>query len=286
VASGDFVTPAGSDFRANELALVSGRRIGAPELGVLATLGYVEVPVFRRPVFAVVSTGDELVDVGTQLRTGQVRDSNRYAVAGALRSMGIDVIHVPRVPDEPEALRDALAAVIDRSDGVVLTGGSSVGTRDLVPRVTAQLGAPGVIVHGIRLKPGKPTMFAAVGRTPVIGLPGNPTSALMVLEAVAQPILAACTGERGQCATWTDAIADEAFVGREGWTWFVPAALRRVNGRVLARPLRLHSAHVGLLARAAGYAVVGERPARVEPGAPIRIRRFSSGGAPVVEALA
>jgi len=284
VSAGDFYTPAASDMRAGELALPVGRRIGGPELGVLATLGISEVPVFRQPLFAVVSTGDELVDTGRKPGIGQVRDSNRYAVAGALRAMGAQVMHVPHAADEPESLRELLSSVVDQCDGVILTGGSSVGARDLVPRVTAQLGEPGVVVHGIRLKPGKPTMLAAVQGTPIIGLPGNPTSSLMVLEAVVRPIIAACTGERATRAETLDAIADDAFVGREGWTWFVPARVRSVGGAMHASPLRLHSAHVSLLARATGYVVIGERPARIEPGEIVHVRRFSAGGAPVAEA--
>jgi molybdenum cofactor synthesis domain-containing protein len=284
VTSGDFMTPAASDLRAGELAIPAGRRIGGPELGVLATLGITEVTVFRRPRFGVVSTGDELIDPGLKPEIGQVRDSNRYAVAGALRAMGADVEHFPHAIDEPESLRDLLLGVLVDCDGLILTGGSSVGARDLVPRVTAQLGQPGVVVHGIRLKPGKPTMLAAVDGSPIIGLPGNPTSSLMVLEAVARPIIAACTGERWIRTESIDAIADDAFVGRDGWTWFIPAEVRSVAGTMRARPLRLHSAHVTLLARASGYAVVGEQPSRIERGEPVRIRRFSAGGAPVVEA--
>ena len=284
VSAGDAFTPAGSDLRAGDLVLRAGRRIGGPELGVLATLGVTRVLVYRRPLFAVVSTGDELVDPSVEPAVGQVRDSNRYAVAGALRAMGADVEHAPRVGDEVGALRDALLALLDRCDAIVLTGGSSVGARDVVPRVVAQLGDPGVIVHGIRLKPGKPTMLAAVGRKPVLGLPGNPTSSLMVLEAVARPVVAAATGESFARAATFDAVADEAFAGREGWTWYVPARVRCVAGVLRATPLQIHSAWVSLPARAAGFATVGERPARIEKGERVAITRFSSGGAPVEEA--
>jgi molybdenum cofactor synthesis domain-containing protein len=282
--AGDAVTPRASDIRVGEVALRRGRRIGGPELGVLATLGITEVPVYRRPRFGVVSTGDELVDASVRPGIGQVRDSNRYAVAGALRAMGANVAHFPRAADEAGPLRELLEAMLQDCDAIVLTGGSSVGARDVVPRVVASLGEPGVIVHGIRLKPGKPTMFAAIGDTPVIGLPGNPTSSLTVLEAVARPIVAACTGERDARPDTIEAVADEAFVGRDGWTWFIPAQVRSVHGRLLARPLRIHSAHVSPPARATGYATVGEYPSRVERGAPIRVYRYSAGGAPVFEA--
>jgi molybdenum cofactor synthesis domain-containing protein len=286
VQPGDALTPAGSDVRAGDLTLRVGRRIGGPELGLLATLGCVSVPVFRRPRFGVLSTGDELVDPGRDPGVGQVRDSNRYAIAGALRAMGALAEHEPRCGDEPDALRAALTSMVERYDALVVTGGSSVGERDWVPRIVAGLGEPGLIVHGIRLRPGKPTMFAAVGGKPIIGLPGNPTSSLIVLEAVARPIVAACTGERGVRPQTIEAVAEEPFNGREGWTWYVPAQVRSLAGRLLARPLPIHSAWVSLPARAAGYVTVGESPSRVEAGAPVTVNRYSCGGAPVEETVA
>ena len=272
-------------MRAGDLTLRAGRRIGGPELGLLATLGYVRVPVFARPRFGVLSTGDELVDAEREPGVGQVRDSNRYAIAGALRAMGALAEHVPRCGDEPEALRATLIAMVERFDAIVVTGGSSVGERDWVPRIVAELGEPGLIVHGIRLRPGKPTMLAAIGGTPVIGLPGNPTSSLIVLEAVARPIVAACTGERGVRPQTIEAVAEAPFVGRDGWTWYVPAQVRSAGGKLLASPLAIHSAWVSLPARATGYVTVGESPARIEAGAPVTVNRYSCGGAPVEEAL-
>jgi molybdopterin molybdotransferase len=277
--SGDSVTPAASDIVRGERVLQRGRRIGAPELGVLATLGYARVPVYRSPVFGIISTGDELVDPAETPHRGQVRDSNRYAIAGALRAMGVTPRQLPRAADTAEALHEALASALSSCDGVVLTGGSSVGARDLVPRVVGLLGEPGVIVHGIRVKPGKPTMLAAVGDRPVIGLPGNPTSALMILEAVVRPLIAAYVGEWLGDMPGLTAVAEEPIVGREGWTWYVPVAVRASQGRLLAKGLRLHSAHTSLLARANGYAIVGETPWRIEPGELLTVHRFSSGGA-------
>jgi molybdopterin molybdotransferase len=278
IAPGQFVTQPGEDMRAGETALERGRRIGGPELGVLATLGIVDVPVYRRPAIGSVSTGDELVPPATAPGPGQVRDSNRFAIAGTLRAMGARPMHYPRSPDTVDALRAILNDALAACDAVILTGGSSVGARDVTPDVVDALGAPGVVVHGLRVKPGKPTVLAAVGAKPVIGLPGNPTSALMILEAVAAPIVAALTGERRALA-FVDAIAEADFAGRDGWTWFVPALLSLQGASVLARPLALRSAHVSLLARASGYAVIGESPSRIAAGAPVRIYRFSSGGA-------
>ena len=278
---GDFFTQPGEDIPKGEAVLAAGRRIGAPELGVLATLGFARVDVYRRPRVGIISTGDELVDPAATLQAGQVRDSNRYALAGALRALGAAPFHLPRAVDTPEALRAAVREGLAASDALVLTGGSSVGVRDLVPRIVAELGAPGALVHGIRVKPGKPTLLGAVGSQPIIGLPGNPTSSLMIFEAIVRPIVHALTGECASPPAALEAVASEAFVGREGWTWYVPARVRLRGATLEAQPLPLRSAHTSLLARAFGYAVVGETPARIEAGDRIAIYRFASGGAPI-----
>ncbi len=164
--SNDYITAAGADMLPGDVALGAGRRIGGPEMGVLATLGLITVAVYRRPRFAVISTGDELVAAADVPLPGQVRDSNRWAIAGALAAMGADVVQLPNASDDLEALQAALGMGLAQADGVVLTGGSSVGARDLTPDAIAAFPGPGVVVHGLRVKPGKPTVLAAVGSQP------------------------------------------------------------------------------------------------------------------------
>jgi molybdopterin molybdotransferase len=269
-AARDYFTPRGEDMAAGDLVLPAGRRIGAPELSVLATLGEVGVEVYLRPRVAIVSTGDELVDAGARPGTGQVRDSNRWAIAGGLAALGCDVVHLPRAVDEVASIRERIAEGLRAADAVVLTGGSSVGARDHVPAAVDGLGAPGVVVHGLRVKPGKPTVFGAVGAQPVIGLPGNPTSALTILDAIASHVFRALTGETQARRATVAAVAAEPFAGRAGWTWYVPAALDRDG----VRPLSLRSSHTSLLARADGYVVVGPDRVRIEPGEPVTLVRY------------
>jgi molybdenum cofactor synthesis domain-containing protein len=267
-------TPRGEDMAPGDVVLRAGRRIGAAELSVLATLGTVAVEVFRRPRVAVVSTGDELVDVRERPRSGQVRDSNRWAVAGCLTALGCEVVHLPRAADEVAAVREGIAAGLRLADAVVLTGGSSVGARDHVPAAIDGLGAPGIVVHGLRVKPGKPTVLAAIGSRPVIGLPGNPASALTILDAIAADIFRALTGQTEARRATVAAVAGEPFAGRAGWTWYVPAVLDAA-GR--ARPLPLRSSHTSLLARADGYVVLGPERVRIEPGQALTVVRYGAG---------
>jgi molybdenum cofactor synthesis domain-containing protein len=272
--AGEYFTPRGEDMAPGDLVLPAGRRIGAAELSVLATLGQAEVEVYLRPRVAVVSTGDELVDAGSRPGTGQVRDSNRWAVAGGLIALGCEVVHLERARDEVGEIAARIAAGLEVADAVVLTGGSSVGARDHVPAAIDGLGAPGVIVHGLSVKPGKPTVLAALGGKPVIGLPGNPTSALTILDAIAGDVIRALSGAREARRASVATVAAEPFPGRAGWTWYVPAVL----GPEGARPLALRSSHTSLLARADGYVVVGPERPRIEAGEPVALIRYGAPG--------
>ena len=277
VPPGDCVTPAGADMRAGENLLGPGRVIGGAELGVLSTLGVRSVAVYRRPVLGVISSGDELVDIEAAPTAAQVRDSNRWAVAGTLEALGAAVRHLPTAPDDPARLESLLREGLATCDGVVLTGGSSVGERDFTPRIVEALGSPGVIVHGLRVKPGKPTVLASVGGKPVIGLPGNPASALMILEAVAAPIIAGLTGRKHRPAAEAARLAD-GVRKRLGWTWYVPVRLDEAAGDRVAYPLELRSSSVSLLARASGFMVLDETIESVPAGAPVVVTRFLVGG--------
>lgn len=277
IAAGDCVNPAGSDMRPGEMLLEPGRSIGGAELGVLATLGIASVAVHRRPVVAVISSGDELVAVDATPTQAQVRDSNRWAVAGTLQALGAAVRHLPTAPDDPVRLEAVLREAVATCDAVVLTGGSSVGERDFTPRIVAQLGKPGVIVHGLRVKPGKPTVLASVGGKPVIGLPGNPASALMILEAVAAPIIASLSGRKVRRAV-RGAILGRDVAKRSGWTWFVPVRLDEAAATPVAYPLELRSSSVSLLARASGYLILDEALESAAAGTPVEVTRFLVGG--------
>lgn len=272
----DCITYPGEDMRAGEVLLRAGRRIGAAEAAVLATLGMAEVSVYRRPRIGVISSGDELVGVGGPVEPAQVRDSNRYAVGASLAAAGAQTVSYPTVPDEPGALADALRIAVAESDAVFLTGGSSVGERDHTPRAIASLGEPGVIVHGLRVKPGKPTVLAAIGRKPVIGLPGNPTSALMILEAVMDPVVRALTGNARKPA-YLEAVLEETLTGRAGWTWYVPVCLRDDGERYHARPLPVRSSSASLPARADGFVTMEEAVAEITCGATVRVRPLTEG---------
>ncbi len=276
VATGANVVERGADMRRGETVLQAGRRIRAPQVGVLATLGVTAVPVYRRPVVAVFSSGDELVDPDRSPSPGQIRDSNRYAIAASLRAMGVTARHYPTLRDEESEFESALAAALVECDGVVVTGGSSVGERDRLPHAVATIADPGIVVHGLRVKPGKPTLFGADAGKPIIGLPGNPMSALLVLEAVAAPIIAALVGAPVVAATLQASLAAPAR-SRADWTWYVPVTLQDDGGALFAHPLPVRSFSVSLTGRADGYVVVEERDEELPAGAPVSVVSFLGG---------
>jgi molybdopterin molybdotransferase len=178
----------GADVKAGELVLGAGTQLGAAELGLAAALGFAEVDVFRRPRVALMSTGDELVEVGRRPGPGQITDSNRWALLAALREAGVDVRILGIGPDEPQALRRLVVDALTEADVLVTSGGVSVGTHDLVKPLLETLGT--VHVGRVKLKPGKPFTFATLpdGKL-AFGLPGFPVSSLVTFEVFVRPAL-------------------------------------------------------------------------------------------------
>lgn len=178
----------GADLAAAELVLEAGRRLGAAEIGLAAALGRARLRVYRRPRVALLSTGDELVEVGEPLGAGQIYDSNRWALLGALQEAGAEARSLGIAPDDPEGLRNLVTAALEDADVLVTSGGVSVGTHDLVKPLLESLGE--VHVGRVKLRPGKPFTFAtlAAGRL-AFGLPGFPVSSLVTFEVFVRPAL-------------------------------------------------------------------------------------------------
>jgi molybdopterin molybdotransferase len=178
----------GADVKAGERVLNAGTQLGAAELGLAAALGLAEVDVHRRPRAALMSTGDELVEVGKTPGRGQITDSNRWALLAALREAGVDVRVLGIAPDEPEAMRRLVVDALEAADVLVTSGGVSVGTHDLVKPLLESLGT--VHVGRVKLKPGKPFTFATLPAGKLaFGLPGFPVSSLVTFEVFVRPAL-------------------------------------------------------------------------------------------------
>jgi molybdopterin molybdotransferase len=195
VVPGANVVERGEDLARGAPVLPAGRRLRPQDLAMLATFGVTAVNVYRRPRVAVLSTGNELCDPGVTPRPGQVRDANQTALGAQVTAAGCDVSYGGIVPDDAIALRRAIARALENHDAVILSGGSSIGTKDLSADALADLDPPGILFHGIDIRPGKPTLFARAGNKPVVGMPGFPTSSLIVFDAFIRPMLLRLGGE-------------------------------------------------------------------------------------------
>ncbi len=246
VAPGDNVIRRGEDTEAGALLVRRGRRIRAADVGMLAAVGVTSLAVYAKPTVGIVGTGDEVVSPEVEPGPGQVRDSNSWALAALVRRDGmLPSIYGP-VPDQVGELEAALRRALERHAAVLISGGSSVGKKDITAELIDSLGEPGILVHGLAIKPGKPTILAVCDGKPVIGLPGHPASALVVYEVVVRPILERLVGlEAGQVRPAVRATLSRSVASSPGREEYLRV---RLVGRT-AEPLLGES---GLLSTVAG----------------------------------
>ena len=182
----------GEDTRPGQVMLPAGRRINAADSGTLAALGITTVPVMRAPRVAIISTGDELVPTGNKPGAGQIRDVNTPMLYNAVREAGGNPDSLGIIRDHEEDITAAVKAAVAQYDMLILSGGTSVGEKDAMPRVINNLGS--MLVHGLAIKPGKPTLFGEIEGKPVFGLPGNPVAAFFIFYNLVRPVLFSMQG--------------------------------------------------------------------------------------------
>ena len=194
VSIGENIVPIGDDFLKGSDVVSKGQMVDAGIIGSLLTNGITNCNVYRKPVVGICSAGDELVDPSVNPQLGQVRDINLYTIAAACETLPVDIKLYPRQKDDFQQQFEVAKNSIDECDVLIFTSGSSVSSRDLTSKVVESLGEPGVLIHGLTVKPGKPTVLGLVSNKPIIGLPGNPVSALTIFDIVAKPIILGLAG--------------------------------------------------------------------------------------------
>ncbi|MCK4323393.1 MAG: molybdopterin molybdenumtransferase MoeA, partial [Armatimonadetes bacterium] len=247
-APGQYVQQVGEDIPEDKQALAAGSVLGPSEISLLSALGETQVEVYCRPRVGIFSTGDEIVAPQVEPAPGQTRDANAYGLAAACRSNGSEPIMLGIVRDDVDELLNAARAALDDCDILLISGGSSAGTRDITQQVLAGLTAEQVFVDGIALRPGKPTIVAAQDHRLIFGLPGHPVSALIVFHRLVRPVIGWLTGtevhDATQIAQVTRNIPSEA-----GLTEYVRVKLRRDNDELWAEPIFGKSASLSTLAQ-------------------------------------
>ena len=252
VVPGENISYAGQDIMQGETILRAGQPLSSRETGVLAALGCAEVWCYRQPRVAIISTGDELIPPGQPMAEGKVYDSNARIVADAVRENGGEPQVLGICPDNEAALEAALRRALAH-DMIILSGGTSKGAGDLSYRVIERLGPPGILVHGVALRPGKPLCLGAVGRIPIVILPGFPTSATVTFHEFVQPLIRAMAGLNPEEHRTITARAAVRFNSRKGQLEYVLVHVVRSKEGYTAYPIGKGSGSMTTFSQADGF---------------------------------
>src|SRR5581483_11292378 len=277
VLPGQFISYAGSDIARGETLLMHGTRITAREIGMLTACGLDRVEVVRRPKVAVLSTGDELVEPGRPLRPAGVYDSNGPIVAAAIAEAGGEPLPFGACPDEAATLEKIVREALASADMVVLSGGTSKGAGDLSHRVVSRLGEPGILVHGVALKPGKPLCLAVVGNKPVVVLPGFPTSAIFTFHTFVAPVIRAKAGLPPQAEKKVTARVPVRVTSELGRKEFVLVSLIEGDQATLAFPTGKGSGAVTSFSQADGFIEIDALSATLDADSEAHVTLIASG---------
>ena len=268
----------GDDIKKGELVFQRGRRLRAHDLGALTGVGISAVPVYRRPRIGLISTGDEIVDADTDPMPGQVRNINQHSLAGLIENCGGELRDWGVIRDDKDQLIRAIGEALEWSDLVLLSGGSSMGAKDIALDAILSFPDSEFIFHGISVSPGKPTIFAKACGKPIVGLPGYPVSALVIFDLFAAPLIRKLGGEdeavvtefsKTLRATLKTNIASQ--VGRED---YVRVILERDSERWLATPLPSKSGAIFTLVKADGMIRIDLNQDGLEQGEEVEVILF------------
>ncbi len=275
-APGQFISYAGSDIARGETLLRRGARIGSREIGMLAACGLAQVEVVRKPKVAVLSTGDELVAPGAPLKPAGVYDSNGAIIAAAISEAGGEPLSMGAFPDDEAALEKAVRAALKQSDMVVLSGGTSKGAGDLSHTIVSKLGSPGILVHGVALKPGKPLCLGVIGDKPIVVLPGFPTSAIFTFHAFVAPVIRARAGLPPEAAETLTARVPVRVASELGRREFVLVSLIESEDGPVAFPTGKGSGSVTSFSQADGFLAIDALASSLDAGSIVDVTLIGS----------
>jgi putative molybdopterin biosynthesis protein len=278
VSPGENIMASGSDIMAGELILRKGTFLTAREIGVLASIGMTGVRVFRKPKVAIISTGNEIIQPGEPLKYGKIYDINAYSIYASVIENGGEPSFLGIVEDDAEAISLKLREGLQKANMVISSGGTSAGVGDLLYNVINALGKPGILVHGVSIRPGKPLIIAVVEGKPLFGLPGYPTSALMTFHIFVKPVLREMAGLKPQEKGGTiQAKTAEKIYLQEGRREYLPVnVIMGEKGKYTVYPILSGSGAITTLAEADGFIEIPENRTFLEEGEKVQVKLFSS----------
>ena len=274
VAPGENIVGVGEDLKQGELLLAAGAHLRPQDLGALAGVGLLDISVYRKPRLGLLSTGNEIVPPENEPAPGQIRDINSPALAAAAQALGAEVRFFGIVKDIRDELRAKLREAFAATDLVILSGGTSVGIEDMVAECIAELGPPGILVHGLNIKPGKPVIIAVAHDKPLFGLPGHPASSLLTFDLVVAPLLRKMTGAPERPHPRVKALLSRNLPSAPGREDFYRVKLEERDGRLCAVPLLGKSALISTLLHADGLLHIPAEKEGIYQGESVEVELF------------
>ena len=280
VVPGENISKKGEDISKGEVAVKARTRLKPQHIGLLAALGFSEIKVFEKPKIAILATGNELVEVGSSIKEGQVFEVNRLVLSALCRELNAEPIDLGIANDNVNEIRDKLEFGAKVADAIITTGGTSVGAFDFVPEVVDKLGKPGVIVHGVAMRPAMPTALAIAKEKPILVLSGNPVAAIIGFEVFARPLICRLLGlEKEEHRPVVKAKMTKKVATALGRKTFVRVHVFQRNREFFAEPISTRgSGVISTMTKANGYAVASENRQGLEEGEEVLVYLFDDVG--------
>jgi len=278
LATGGNVSKKGEDIKKGETILQAGTRLTPYHLALLAAMGNSEAKVAEKPRIGILATGNELAEAGSKPSENQIFDSNRIMLSAMCHELGAEPVDLGRAKDDVAEIAEKLKTGLRNCDAVITTGGTSVGEPDLVPEAVNKTGKPGVIVHGVALRPAMPTALAALDGKPVVILSGNPVAAVIGFEVFARPLICKMLGmPQVEQRPTVNAVMTRKVATALGRRTFVRVQVTQKNGAFLAEPVSARgSGAISTMTRGNGFVVVPENREGVTEGEVVAVRLFGN----------
>lgn len=269
----DNIIERGSDMEIGKMVLPSGTVLGVHEIGALASLGHYQVDVLKKPTVAIISTGDELVHSSNPLSLGQIREINTYTLAANCQNHGLKVIQKYLLKDQYELIKEKLTEAVNTADIVLISGGSSVGEKDYTQAILDEVCDEGVLLAGMAIKPGKPTIIAKHGHVAVFGLPGHPVSSIVVFELLTRALLKTW-GYKVVEPRQTEVTLTKNIYADKGRDTYQMVKIIEEDGKRVAKPTSGKSGMITLLTQSNGYVIIPKEKGMYESGDVVKAYYF------------